>query len=142
MCFKIDDSAPRWRQRMVYKIVKRRRGYGTPPHRCYSSVVYRKGERITIKRANKRPTRDDQNRSVNGIYVLGSLAAARAYAFYNCYHSSERCWAIIQLEVDPRSFLHQSVVVNGYRMATYRSVKPSGHIFDLREGRSTWWPRR
>lgn len=130
MCFLIDNNAARWRERIVYKIV-RRKGKRLCSPQAMVSIDYETGVQVKIRRGAKISQSsswhpgDRQTRA--GIYVMQNMDYAKRYLshFFDC-----RDMRIIALKVDPRSFLHAARGANGYDgCATYRRATPTGALF-------------
>lgn len=124
MCFHIDVNARKWTKRIVWKVVKAKRNrvgnlvFGSPQQQ--NSVPYKIGGVRKIGR-NAKTTRDGGHQTHAGIYVLRTLAAAKAYA--REWSLRGHGFRVVKLKVEPEDFLYASIGVGRHQnAATYRKV--------------------
>lgn len=123
MCFDISKGAKPWTKRYVWKVVRARRntrGRLTLHSPQRAGIEYKIGVKHRIP---KDAVTTDSHRTIAGLYVLRTFAAAAWYAHEWCLTGS--AYRIVKLEVEPKDFLFAGPVSYGRHKsaATYRAVR-------------------
>jgi hypothetical protein len=141
MCFRIGSDKKPWTNTKVYKVVTVKRlrsgriAFISPQASSSKIIEYKEGVRHHINPYAGTRDLGYTPCSLAGIYVTRTLAAARRYQkakHFTHFHGA----AIIELEVDPKDFLHQSdgIEPNYLETATYRAVRPTGKVYKVTRG--------